>query len=388
MNTEQIPQTKSEKPSLGQLWQDIKKHWKIYCQILGVTSAFVVFYVLSIPNYYNCTVTLASEVSAANKKAGLSGLASSFGIDLDGGVAGSDAITPMLYPDLLQSITFKSSLFPVKVHRQGETETYTYYDYLLNQQKAPWWSEAKKAVLSIFKSDEEQTTDSLNLFQLTEQQYDVMKMMKEKITCDVDKKTFVLTINVNDQDPLIAATIADSVRSRLQSFIINYHTQKARTDLEHDRKMLAQAKDSYEKARIRYSSYTDANQRVFLERVRSQVGDYENEFQLRKQAYSQLAAQVQMLEAKVQEATPAFTILQPATVPLRKTGPKRGMICIAVFILALIVTTLYIWSKEDHLRSLLTLSKSKTDFDELSMSELLRLISTPPAQDQVEKKPE
>lgn len=373
-----------EKPSLATLWHDVIEHWKLYCLVLGVTSVLSVIYVISLPNYYDCTVTLASEVSAANKKAGLAGLASTFGVELGNSVSGTDAITPMLYPDLLQSITFKSSLFPIKVHRQDETETFTYYDYLLNQQKAPWWSEAKNAVLSIFKSDEEETTDSLNLFQLTEQQNDVMKMLKEKITCDVDKKTFVLTINVTDQDPLIAATIADSVRSRLQNFIINYHTQKARTDLEHDRKMLAQAKNSYEKARIRYSSYTDANQRVFLERVRSQVGDYENEFQLRKQAYSQLAAQVQMLEAKVQEATPAFTILQPATVPLLKTGPKRGIICIAVFMLALIATTLFIFHREGHLLPFLQSSEP----DDYEQDDILRALLKLSAQEKVEKKNE
>ena len=373
-----------EKPSLATLWHDVTANLKLYFLVLGVTSVLSVIYVISIPNYYDCTVTLASEVSAANKKAGLAGLASTFGVELGNSISGTDAITPMLYPDLLQSITFKSSLFPIKVHRQDETETFTYYDYLLNQQKAPWWSEAKKAVFSIFMSDEEESTDSLNLFQLTEQQNGVMKMLKEKITCDVDKKTFVLTINVTDQDPLIAATIADSVRSRLQSFIINYHTQKARTDLEHDRKMLAQAKDSYEKARIRYSSYTDANQRAFLERVRSQVGDYENEFQLRKQAYSQLAAQVQMLESKVQEATPAFTILQPATVPLKKTGPKRGMICIGVFLLALIATTLFVFHREGHLLPFLQSSEP----DDYEQDDILRALLKLSAQEKLEKKAE
>lgn len=369
-----------EKPSLATLWHDVTSHLKLYCLVLGVTSVLSVIYVISIPNYYDCTVTLASEVSAANKKAGLAGLASTFGVDLGGSLSGTDAITPMLYPDLLQSITFKSSLFPIKVHRQDETVTFTYYDYLLKHQKAPWWSEAKQSVLSIFKSDGEETTDSLNLFQLTEQQDAVMKMMTQNITCDVDKKTFVLTIKVTDQDPLIAATIADSVRSRLQDFIINYHTQKARTDLEHDRKMLAQAKGSYEKARIRYSSYTDANQRVFLERVRSQVGDYENEFQLRKQAYSQLAAQVQLLEAKVQEATPAFTILQPATVPLKKTGPKRSLLCLMFLFLAFLATTVYVWNKESHLKALLSPRRTEPDFDELSMTELIKLINSTSAQ--------
>ena len=76
---------------------------------------------LSIPNYYKCTVMLAPELSGGNKGAnGLASLANSFGVNLNNGSNGVDAIMPTLYPDLMNSVTFKASLFPVKVQRDGE----------------------------------------------------------------------------------------------------------------------------------------------------------------------------------------------------------------------------------------------------------------------------
>ena len=75
--------------------------------------------------------------------------------------------------------------------------------------------------------------------------------------------------------------------------------------------------------------------------------------QLQYRAYSQVAAQLQMAEAKVQEETPAFTTLQPATVPIKKSGPKRSLFCIAFLFLAFIITTFYVWYKENDLISFL-----------------------------------
>lgn len=67
------------------------------------------------------------------------------------------------------------------------------------------------------------------------------------IKCSVDKKDYVISISVDDQDPLICATIADTVRARLQQFITEYRTSKARTDLEYYQKMCKDAKEKYER---------------------------------------------------------------------------------------------------------------------------------------------
>lgn len=351
----------NERPTFTKLWEDVKKHRKLYYKVLPLTFIVAAILTLSIPNYYNCTVMLAPEMSGVSgKTSSLASLASSFGVNLGGAASGADALMPTLYPDLINSVSFKASLFPVKVQREEDNEesdtlgVMTYYDYLKDGQKAPWWSEGMKALFSIFKTDDEPETGKVNPFKLTKEQYQIVQAMEKTVVCDVDKKTMVITINVTDQDPLIAATMADSVQRRLQSFITEYRTSKARVDLDYNRKLFAEAKERYEKARREYADYADSNQKLFLQAGRTRLTDLENEMNLQYRSYSQVAAQLQLAEAKVQEETPAFTELQPASVPLKKTGPKRAQTCLIFLFLAFLGTTAYVLHKEGDLIPLLT----------------------------------
>ena len=370
MNTEQIPQTKSEKPSLGQLWQDIKKHKKLYYKVFGITFIVSAIIMLSIPNYYKCTVMLAPEIPGGNKgTSGLASLANSFGFNLNN-VSGADAIMPNLYPDLMNSVVFRASLFPVKVQQEDGDTAMTYYDYLENYQRLPWWSAGMKAVgngisfvINSVLGNEDETSDKVNPFRLTKEQMKIVETMEKKVVCDVDKKTFVITIDVTDQDPLIAATLADSVQTHLQDFITDYRTRKARVDLAYNQKLFKEAQERYEKARLKSAAYSDANRHAIFAQKQSEQTKLENEMQLQYRAYSQVAAQLQLAEAKVQEETPAFTTLQPATVPIKKTGPKRAIFCLIFLFLASIVTTLYVWKKEEHLIPLFQSDKDEVFFD-------------------------
>ena len=357
MNTDQNQTPASERPSFLQLWHDILKHRRLYYIVLPITFVVAAILTLSIPNYYNCTVKLAPELSGNKSTSSLSSIASSFGINLGSNNAGSEALFPTLYPDLMNSVSFRASLFPVKVQREDDStgvSVMTYYDYLKDEQKAPWWSEAKRAVLgaimSIFKDEETAgKKETVNTFKLTKEQATIADAIAHKVVCDVDKKTLVITINVIDQDPLICATMADSVQARLQDFITDYRTKKARVDLAFNQKLYAEAKARYEKARKEYAGRADANMNVLFQGARSEIAKYENEMNIQYQAYSQVAAQLRLAEAKVQEDTPAFTTLQPATVPIKKAGPKRAQTCLIFLFLAFLATTVYIIHREGHL---------------------------------------
>jgi uncharacterized protein involved in exopolysaccharide biosynthesis len=252
----------------------------------------------------------------------------------------------------MNSVDFKTSLFPVKVTREEDGKSFTYYDYLMNEQKKPWWS----ALLSSLFSKEQKPDQKVDPFKLTKEQTKIVKAINEKVVCDVDKKTMVISINVTDQDPLVCATMADSVKTRLQNFITNYRTSKARVDLEYNKKIAAETKARYDKARRLYADFSDANQDVILESVRQKQTELENEMQLQYNAYQQVAAQLLAAEAKVQEETPAFTTLQSATVPVLKSGPKRAQMCLIFVFLAFLGVTAYILYKEDDLKPLLGLS--------------------------------
>lgn len=329
------------------IWQALLKHKRLFVIVLVVTFVIACFLTLSMPNYYTAGVTLAPEMSGRSSGGTLSSLASSFGVSLGSSSSSGDALNPVLYPDMMNSVEFKTSLFPIKVQELESNESYTYYDYLKNHQRVPWWTTAKKTVFSIFGSNKEESESVVNPFMLTKQQDAIIKVMNNKISCNVDKKTSVISISVFDQDPLVAATIADSVKQRLQDAITAYRTSKARVDLEYNKKLYKEVKEKYDVALQQYAAYADANTNVILQRDRNKLTALENEMQLRYQAYTSVAAQLQAAEAKVQEETPAFTTLQNATVPVKKTGPSRSKLVILYCFLVGLITCIYVLHKED-----------------------------------------
>ena len=340
------------------IFNDIVKHRMLYAKVLPIAFVLAAIYALALPNYYNCTVKLSPEMSGSKSTSGLASLASSFGVNLGSGGAGTEALFPTLYPDLMNSVDFKTSLFHVPVTIEGNKEkgekdrTMSYYDYLSKEQKSPWWSQGIKAIMSMFNGQSSMVNEKVNKFRLTREQAGIVKAIDQKVVCDVDKKTMVITINVTDQDPVIAATMADTVKTRLQNFITDYRTSKARVDLEYNRKICAETKARYEKARQLYAEFMDHNRDIILQTVRQKQTDLENEMQLQYNAYQQVAAQLLSAEAKVQEETPAFTTLQSATVPVMKAGPKRAQMCLIFVFLAFLGTTGWILYKEDDWKQL------------------------------------
>ena len=116
-------------------------------------------------------------------------------------------------------------------------------------------------------------------------------------------------------------------------------------------KLCTDAKAQYTKAQQLYSSYSDANEDVILTSFKTKQEEMENEMQLRYNIYNQCAQQLQMAKAKVQERTPAFTVIKPATVPLKKDGPKRMTIIIAHIFAAFVFTSIYVLYRDASKKS-------------------------------------
>ena len=367
-NVQQGEEQKAQEPKKSsgldfvKIYQDLLKHKRLYYKVLPITFVLAAVYALALPNYYSCTVKLSPELTSSRASSGLAALASSFGFNMGQGTGGmgTEALFPTLYPELINSTDFKTSLFSVPVTIDGKKDeksrTMTYYDYLTKEQKKPWFSAILGAPFkwlgSLFASKKKQEAKPVNPFRLTRKQDRVVKAINKMITCDIDKKTLVITINVTDQNPVIAATMADTVKTRLQNFITAYRTSKVRVDLEYYKKIYGETKARYEDARQRYAEFVDANQDIILQTVRQKQVDLENEMQLQYNAYTQIAQQLMAAEAKVQEETPAFTTIQSATVPVLKAGPSRAKMCLVFLFLDFIGTTAWILYKEGDLMSL------------------------------------
>ncbi len=324
------------------LWK-AKKVFTVVCSIAILLGLIVGF---SIPKTYKAEVVLAPELTnGMNLSGGLSDIASMVGINLSNSGTSVDAIYPELYPDIIESIPFLTDMFNVKVTtKDNSIKNITLYTYLKNHQKYTWWDKALGGILDLFKNKENsvgKSSNTTNNFMLNKEQDDIANTIKSMIGCSVDKKTNIITISTTTQDPLVAAALADTVRCKIQDYIIAYRTKKARNDLEYIQKLCTEAKAQYVKSQQQYSSFSDANEDLLLVSYKAKQEELENEMQLRHNIYTQCAQQLQLAKAKVQERTPAFTVIKPATVPLKKDGPKRMTIIIIYLFIGFVATSIY-----------------------------------------------
>ena len=331
------------------IWKDWKKT-SLWCITFGVFGVIVAF---SIPRIYKSNVLLAPETSSTSGiLSSVSSLASMVGLDANAKLT-TDAIYPEIYPDLIKSTDFLIRLFDIQVATLERKKKTSYYDYLLKHQKHTWWSYPLRALAKLFKKEEQKKrktqTDDEKPYLLSKTEFGILKKIENNIECNVDKKTDVISITIKSQYPLVSATMADSVKENLQSFITKYRTQKAKNDLAFIEKLFKESKEQYNKARQQYASFCDANAGVILQSVKSRQEELENEMQLQYNIYSQVAQQLQMAKAKVQERTPAFTVVQSATVPVKHSNVPKIFILAFFVILGFVIRICILLYKNPYL---------------------------------------
>lgn len=355
MNEEQNKNPQVREIDLVELCLKVWKRRRLViknCIIAGIAGVIIAF---SIPKEYTTEVTLAPEESGSGGGLGgsLGSLASLAGINL-GGMMSEDAISPDLYPDILSTTPFLVGLFNVPVQtKEGDLST-TLYDYLDEHQRKAWFSYVLSApfdalgwFMGLFKEKEpEGDPATANYFNLTMDQAKMVKSLSKLITGEADKKTGLITLSVRMQDPLISAALADTVQDRLQDFITDYRTSKARKDLEFSEKLYAESRADYVAAQRAYADYVDKNLDVILKRYQVEEERLEKEVDLTYTVFNQVAQQVQLAKAKVQQQTPVYMVMQPAVMSVRASSPKKVLILFGFVFLAFFGTAAWVIFKD------------------------------------------
>ena len=320
---------------------------KIY-KAAGIGLIIGVIVAISIPKQYTVEVTLSPEMGN-NKGGGLSGLAASF---LGSGVSmgdGTDALNASLSADIVSSTPFLLELSNMKVPVSGSEEI-SLSSYL-DEESSPWWSYVIGfpgmvigGVKSLFIEDEDESIfldkASQGTIELSKKESQKIESLKKKIVASVDKKTSMTSVTATFQDSKIAAVVADSVVKKLQEYIIDYRTSKSKEDCLYLEKLFKERQQEYYVAQKKYADYMDSHDNIILQSVRTEQERLQNDMSLAYQVYSQVASQLQVARAKVQEEKPVFAVVEPAVVPLYPSGTSRKVyvlvfvflsVCIVIF---------------------------------------------------------
>ncbi|MBR1448437.1 MAG: chain-length determining protein [Prevotella sp.] len=332
--------------------RQILKEKKLLLKFLIIFLVIGVIVALNKPKTYTSEVILAPEMSAGGlgMSSSLADMASTFGFDI-GGKSSMDAIYPEIYPEVFASTTFIMELTDVPVRTTSDNTLKTFEQHLKLDTKVPFWNYPLIWIGQLLapRPSEGPANGNASTY-LSKAEDELCNAIRGSISCEVSSKTSLISIKVKDQDPLAATILADTIHRRLQKYITAYRTQKARNDVEYYQKLLDENEEQYKEALLKYASYTDSHSNTQMATYQTKGEKLENEVQISLAAYNQVAAQLQTANAKVQECTPAFTVIQPASIPYKASSTPRSLIVVFFLLLGIVADGIWIFYIRDFLK--------------------------------------
>ena len=334
--------SKKRKIAPPELVRKIRGSGKLILKACGMGAVAGLVIAFGTPKEYTASTLIVPEGYSRSSSSRMSALADMAGVGMTSpSTAGRDAIYPSLYPAIVHSTPFLVRLFDVEVRERKDSTTMTLSNYLRERQKRPWWSVITSApsrltglAMSLFREEPkvEKTKTGIDIFRLTREEAGMAGAIASRIAVGVDKKKRTITLFVTMQDPLVAATMADTVRECLKEYITEYRTAKARRVLEYTEKLCWEAQAEYNKAQEKYTRHADANRGLVRLASRVESVNLWHEMSLALSIYERAERQVQAARARVEKIRPVYAVIQPVVVPLSPSKPRK-MVILAVCVL-------------------------------------------------------
>ncbi len=274
-------------------------------KLIGIITASVtvaaIIISLLLPKYYRSTVVILPETNQ-NKLAGLSNLATLAGVNVGGEVS-------------------LSKLYPTIVTSEAVLKNVIYQKY-----RTKLFSDSAD-LIKIWDVDEKDP-------QLA---YEAMlNSLRGGLEVSLENKTSVLSISLLTQEPQLSADIVNSVASELDVFVRTKRTTNASEQRKWIEERLIEVKVDLEKSENTLKDFRENNRRVsdspqlLLEQER-----FIREMQINSTLYTELKKQYELTKIEEIKNIPIVNIMDAGRPAAKKEKPKRSIIVLTSFFLAL-----------------------------------------------------
>ncbi|MFJ1429432.1 Wzz/FepE/Etk N-terminal domain-containing protein [Capnocytophaga canimorsus] len=316
----------------------LRKLWQAKKTILIVVFVFFVLGLLMAilsPKEYTATTIIVPQTSGNSKLGGsLGGLAAMAGVNL-GKSSSTEDIPPTLYPKLATSIPFKRKLLQTPLYFETLGKSVSYQEY--------YWQYAKPSTLDVIKkytiglpallfSKKEENTSEVDhnkqdqIISLNRREEGLHHLIDAQLKLNVNEKEGFVTLNYSMPEALAAAQMLQRAQELLQNSIIEFKVKKAKEELQFIEQLYLEAEKDFKTKQYALANFQDRNRNFSSSLPQTRLQQLQTEFNLAYGVYSELAKQFENQKIKVKEETPAFTVIEPVSVPNEKSKPKRGMI--------------------------------------------------------------
>jgi hypothetical protein len=325
----------------------------LICGAIGLLVA------LTSPKEYVATTIMVPSLSdGTSKLGGLGGLAAMAGINLNT-TTGSD-LSPTVYPQIVASLPYQLELMKTPLNFTDLREPVTFYDYYSEPPKTnPFLKYTiglpklifglPGTILTAIRGKEPEKTgltDPTKPIELTNKQRDVRLILSDLISLSVNAKEGTLTLTSAMPEAKAAAQLGQRAQELLQQYITEFKIKKAKANLDFIQQRFDETAKKFETAQDKLASFRDRNKSVTLATAKTEEERLTSQYNLIYSIYSELAKQLEQAKIQVKQDTPVFTIIEPVSVPTKKTKPNRPMILFIWLFLGGVIGTGWVFGKD------------------------------------------
>ena len=302
--------------------------------VLRTTTLFAVIGILVAlvsPVSYTASSTFMPQLSEGRSSSSLGGLASLAGINLSAVMGGQpQEIPPSLYPQITKSIPYRLSLLNEPVGPNNESMR----AYILENASGPSvLSTIKKYTIGLpglLFSSSDSVSDNMesSLLTIRVEDRDLFAYLDGVLTLEVDEKEGLVSLHAELDDRLVAAKLAQAATDLLQRNVIAFKSQSARNNLDFIERQFESKRQEFESIQDSIAIFKDQNLNITSTLYQNQLTRLESQFTITSSVFQELAGQVEQAKIQVNKDTPIFTIIDPVSVPLERTKPKRSLIVV------------------------------------------------------------
>jgi uncharacterized protein involved in exopolysaccharide biosynthesis len=182
--------------------------------------------------------------------------------------------------------------------------------------------------LLLNKQTDDNETLYNTLYQITEEDKELFEFLAQVVSIEVDDQEGLVSISVELADRMVAAQLAQAATNLLQSNIIAFKSQSARNNLDFIEGQFESKRKEFEEVQDSIAVFKDQNLNITSTLYQNQLTRLESKFTVTSSVFQELAGQVEQAKIQVNKDTPIFTIIEPVSVPLERSKPKRTMMVI------------------------------------------------------------
>ena len=320
----------------------IRKLWLERMFILKVTGVFILLGLLTAltgSKEYTASCQFVPQTSKNANNSSMARLASLAGINMGSLATGEQLLSPLVYPNVLNSIAFKRDLLQTQIRINGEEEPITLLTYLSDKKyrKFSLTGTILKYTVGLpglivhaikGEPEEQETIADESFVVLTKEEYTAVRALESVIGIEVEEKKGYIALSAQMPEPYAAAQVAESALELLQKYITEFKVDKVQSNLEFIQERYDELKKEYEEIQEQRAAYKDANQGISTSRARTNLEKLDNQYNLAYSIYSEMATQLEQAKIQVKDTTPILTVIDPVSMPIKPSKPRKMMILV------------------------------------------------------------